>query len=258
MKRIFLLTIFAGLFLCSQFLLNCSSPLDSTGGFNPNPPGPGTTETLYIHDTVFVGDSVYDTVYLGDSICDTAFDTLFVTDTVYDSAFDTLLLFDTITDTFIDTFVVVDSFFTIDTVFDTIIDTFNIPCPDTCESEPICADFNQHNKKIYWNLHNSSGLHHLEFTGNFVDGCFDQILHIHVKGKKYEWDPRVNPVFTLDEDLRKDAKIMIHCKKSKDSNSGDSQSWGDDDNDCDDDDDDDDHGNKGCCNVEVCLKVTKL
>ena len=257
MKRIFLLTVFAALFLCSQFLLNCSSPLDSTGGFNPNPPGPSPTETLYVHDTVFLGDSICDTVYVGDSVCDTAFDTLFVIDTVYDSTFDTLMLVDTVTDTLIDTFVVIDSFMIVDTVFDTVY----VPSPDSCESEPICAEFNKHNRKIYWKLNNSSGLHHLEFTASFGDGCFDQILHIHIKGKKYEWDPKANPVFALDEDLRQDAKIMIHCKKSKDDHDGDSQSWGDgdDDNDCDDDDDDDDHhDDKSCCNVEVCLKVNKL
>ncbi len=239
MKRIFLLTICAALFLCSQFLLNCSSPLDSSGGFTPSPPR--GTETLYVHDTVF----------LGDSICDTVYDTTVVIDTVSDSTLDTILVIDTVTDTL----VVVDSIIVVDTVLDTVF----IPNPDSCVDEPICAEFNKHNKKIYWKLNNESGLHRLEFTASFGDECFDQLLHIHVKGKKHEWDPKANPVFTLDEDLRKDAKIMIHCKKGKHDDGGDSQNWGGDDDDCDDGndhDDDDDH--KKCCNVEVCLEVTPL
>jgi hypothetical protein len=263
-KRIFVLTVFAALFLGSQFLMNCSSPLDSSGGFTPSPPG--GTETLYVHDTVFLGDSICDTVY------DTLHDTVIIDDTACDSISDTVFVIDTVEiidtlfgDTIIDTIIVTDTVLDSIIIYDTIFDTVFVPGPDSCDNEPICVEFNKHNRKIYWKLNNAEGMHNLEFTANFGEGCFEQILHIHVKGKKYEWDPKIDPVFTLDADLRRNAKIMIHCKKQKDDDGDDRQGGDyDDDNDCDDgggdDDDDDDNGNgdKDCCNVEVCLKVTKL
>lgn len=231
MKRIFLLTICAALFLSSQFLINCSSPLDSSGGGIPSPPPPGQTDTIFVHDTVFVTDSNCD------SICDTIYDTVVVTD----SASDTIYVYDTVTvtDTLVDTIKIVDTFLIIDTVI----------VSDSCDPGPMCAEFNKYNKKVYWKLHNESGKHKLEFTATFGDECFDNILHIHIYGKKYEWNPKTNPTFTVTKDLHKNAKVMVHCKKKHH----------DDDKDGDDDDcDDKDEGkHENCCNVEVCLDVTK-
>ncbi len=320
MKRIYLLTIGAVVFLGAQFLLNCSSPLDSPTGAAPNPPGPTPPETVFINDTVFLSDSIYDTttdtIYDTDTIVvidtvnettvDTIFDTTVIIDTIHDSTsdtlydtivfidtfevfdtlevidtfeiFDTLEVFDTlvIVDTFevvdtlevIDTLVVVDTFEIVDTLIETIFDTIFVPGPDTCEVEPQCVEFSRLHNKITWNLHNEDGLHNLEFTATFGEECFDELLFIHVNGQPYEWDPRVNPVFTLDADLRKDAKIMIHCQRdNKDNVEGatligsghdDCDEDGDGELDCDGVDDNNSGNHQDCCNVEVCLKVTKL
>ncbi len=278
MKRILLLTVCAAVFLSVQFLINCSSPLDSPNGSVPTPPGPTPPETVFFYDTVFLSDSgtdsttdtIYDTTVVVDTVhdstADTIYDTLVVIDTISDSTsdtvYDTTIVVDTVNDT------IVDSLIVIDTVLNTVIDTIYIPGADTCDFSPSCAEFNKHNQKIYWKLHNDAGRHHLEFTASFGEECFDQILHIHIKGKKYEWDPTTNPVFTLDTDLRQDAKIMIHCKSDSKNDKDDGRlsggGNGNDDDDCDDDDgvghddDDDDEDHQNCCNVEVCLKVTKL
>ena len=250
MKRIYLLAICAVAFLGSQFLLNCSSPLESDGGIDPNPPPP--PETVYINDTVFLFDSncdsfpdtIFDTTFivdtLYDSTSDTVFDTTFIIDTVHDSTVDTIVVIDTTVDTFFDTIVVIDTIvdsttdtifvidtviqtdtvidsfidtvILIDTVSDTIIDTLIIIEPDT-SGMVLCSQISACNKEIVWVFSNAEGIFHLEFVAEPSDAFVKRTLIVEIEGDKYMWKPEINRELTIDRHLPANATINIYPDK---------------------------------------------
>lgn len=203
MKRIFLLVACGAIFLCAQILLNCSSPLDITGSNVPSPPGSTPSETLF----------VYDTVFLGDSICDTIFDTIPVHDTTFDSVADTVFVIDTVIqpDTVIDT--VIDTLIVIDTVTDTIIDTLIIVEPDTNGTMVLCSQISACNKEIVWMFRNAEGLFHLEFVAEAGDEFGKRTLIVVIEDHKYMWKPEIDPELIIDRHLSANTTINIYPDK---------------------------------------------
>jgi len=218
-KRIFLLTICAVIFWCSQILLNCSSPLESIGGNVPSPPSPA--ETVFVHDTVFLGDSICDTVYdtvavidtVHDSAADTIYDTIVVIDTISDSTTDTIFVIDTViqTDTIIDS--VIDTVIVFDTVSDTIIDTLIIIEPDTNGTMILCSQISSCNREIVWLFRNAEGMFHLEFVAEAQDEFGKRTLFVEIEGHKYVWKPDINPELIIDRHLSANATIKIYPDK---------------------------------------------
>lgn len=183
MKRVYLLGICATLFWCSQILLNCSSPLESANGNNPSPPPPGS-ETVYVHDTVRLTDTV------SDSSADTIFDTVTIVDTFNDS--------------------IIDTFIVVDTVQDTIIDTLIIVEPDTNGTMVLCSSISPCNKEIVWLFRNAEGMFHLEFVANIENPFGQRKLFVIIDGQQYEWKPEIDRELIVDRHLSPNATIKIY------------------------------------------------
>ena len=241
MKRIYLLAICAVAFLGSQFLLNCSSPLDSPSGSVPTPPVP--PETVFINDTIFLSDSncdsssdtIFDTTFIidtvHDSAADTVFDTTFIIDTVHDSTadtiFDTIVVIDTVSDSTTDTIFVIDTVIqtdtiidsvidtviVFDTVSDTIIDTLIIIEPDTNGTMILCSQISSCNKEIVWLFRNAEGMFHLEFVAEAADEFGKRTLIVEIEGHKYMWKPEIDREFIIDRYLSANATIHIYPDK---------------------------------------------
>ena len=221
MKRLVFLIAAAALFAAFQIVINCSSPLDSPDGINPQPP---RVDTVLITDTVFVFDStiVIDTIF--------GVDTIFVVDTV--GIVDTIILIDTV--------IVVDS-----------IDFHPVV---------ICSKLGSHHHKIYWTFLDVAGQFHLEFEA-FIERSNSPIgLTIYINGQNYDWDLAQNTVLELDLVLeeRSTIRIMSRCESDNNHHDDDDDNHNSD-NHNDHHDDDDDHDHNGCSykNVEVCLTLTR-
>jgi hypothetical protein len=204
MKRNLLLTLGAVIIIAVQFFVNCSNPLDdSGGGFEPSGP---VIDTIYNDDTIIVIDTLIyeDTIFNEDTIMiiDTViyFDTLFVSDTLF--VVDTL--------TYVDTAYSADTIIFIDTV--TIVDTVVVVEVDTLLNQ-VCSRISSNQSEIVWMFRNEAGMHLLEFTAVPESEHPAQTLSVFIEGREYQWIPTENPEFITELELSENTIIRIMPKK---------------------------------------------
>ena len=231
MKRLIFLTLLVSTIFSSQFLINCSNPLEITDDAVLDPEHPDVivdtiiiTDTLFLNDTTIAGDTVYiiDTTYLIDSslvidtfvINDTTFivdsfivvDTFTNTDTLYviDSNYiDTIILTDTVE--FTDTLIVYDT--------STVVDTVEIIIHDSTDANLICAQLSASLKDIVWMYSNSNGDYKLEFSASVDSQNPERILTVVIDGVEYIWNPFENDQLDFEQFLNDNTTITIRQNK---------------------------------------------
>jgi len=231
MKRLISLALLVCTVFSTQFLVNCSNPLEVNDGVILDPEQPEVivdtmiiTDTLFLNDTTLSIDTVHivDTTYLIDSsliidtitINDTTFivdsiivvDTFTNTDTVFviDSNYvDTLILTDTMT--FTDTLIVYDT--------STIVDTVEIIMHDSTDANLICSQLSSSLKNIVWMYNNSDGNYKLEFSASVNPQNPERILTVIIDDVEYTWNPFENKQFDIEQFLNKNTTITISPNK---------------------------------------------
>jgi hypothetical protein len=232
MKRIILLGIATILSMGMLLVANCSNPLETDNGTDPNPnPNPIVTETIFVIDTMSVIDTLIDTIFGGDTVTviDTMFyiDTVFHVDTVFDGdtvvVIDTIIDFDTtyVVDTLIeidtiiqidtiineDTLYVVDTINIVDTV--TIVDTVIIVEPDPGGFSSVCSILLANLREIIWMFDNQEGNYSLTFTATADRDFTFRWLVINIDGQEYCWNPSSSAEFNIDLYLDAGADIRV-------------------------------------------------
>ncbi|MEW6411262.1 MAG: hypothetical protein AB1483_02180 [Candidatus Zixiibacteriota bacterium] len=232
MKRLVLLGIAAILSMSMLLIANCSNPLETDNGTDPNPnPNPIETETVFVVDTVSVIDTLIDTIYGGDTltIIDTMYyvDTVFHVDTIFDG--DTVIIVDTVIDVdtlyIIDTLIEIDTIIQIDTLINedtvyvvdtinivdtvTIVDTLYIVEPDPGGFSSVCSIIHANLREIIWMFGNEAGNYNLTFTATATRDFTFRWLIITVDGQEYYWNPMEVYEFKVDGYLDEDAVIRI-------------------------------------------------